>query len=78
MSGHDGTIGQEWTGESWRDRPLPELFARLAGQDRGLVFIVLGYLSAADPRVFREAVMTAEHSTGLHADGRCPETCPRF
>ena len=78
MSGHDDQIGQEWTSESYLDRSMKHVFEHLVGEEPGFIWVLMGYVSASAPREFREGLLATEHSLGRHAEGKCPERCPRF
>ena len=78
MSSHDDEIGQEWAAPKWDTRKVTDLIDAAAGRDPELTVRMLGYLAAERPYSFRLAFLHAEHELGRHANGRCPEPCPRF
>jgi hypothetical protein len=78
MSGHDGEIGQEWTLASYSTAKMNDVFQHLITEEPAFIWVLMGYVSASEPEAFRAGLMVTEHSLGRHADGKCPEQCPRF
>lgn len=77
MSGHGEPIGQEWAHKSDRISRILALETDQLGQNVHAYQRVLAFFIGLDPVTAESEILRVGHEMGRHADGRCPDRCPK-
>jgi len=78
MTSHSADIGSEPTEARRTPADFVALMELELGQGAANDFAVLAAINARDPHLVWSTILAVAHARGRHADGRCPELCPRF